>query len=72
MDPNANLGEQDAILTRWIGDPWSIDLARLAALRRALRAWLESGGFPPEWSEYPTAARYYNGRTRYRLRSATE
>ena len=53
MDPNANLREQDQLLTG------KGDAARLRELRMALRVWLTDGGFEPDWAAYPRAARYY-------------
>lgn len=35
------------------------DRSRLAELRSALTDWLHGGGFAPDWSRYPAAARYY-------------
>ena len=64
MDPNANLQEQEAILTNWT---IRADIARLRELRIALRDWLAAGGFEPTWTEYPIAARYYRGQRRYKL-----
>jgi hypothetical protein len=54
MDPNANLAEQERILT---SSP--IDRARLRELRDALREWLGNGGFAPDWARHPKAAKYY-------------
>jgi hypothetical protein len=55
MDPNANLAEQDDIVTgRTPGAS-----ARLRELRRALAGWLAGGGFAPDWLAHPAAAKYY-------------
>jgi hypothetical protein len=62
MDPNANLAEQDRIVTRRqaAGMLNRQDAARLRELRQALAAWLAGGGFPPDWRQAPRAARYYS------------
>lgn len=57
MDPNANIQEQERILTT--GEPARADRARLATLRAALREWIANGGFAPEWRTAPRASRYY-------------
>lgn len=57
MDPNANLREQEDILTTPHKDRY--DYARLRELRSALEDWLNYGGFEPVWSDYPLAARYF-------------
>jgi len=58
MDPNANLAEQDRILrARLPGE--RTDAGRLAELRAALAGWLHRGGFQPDWSACPTAARHW-------------
>lgn len=54
MDPNANLHEQDRILSQPTGayhdtESWH----RLDELRHALYDWLKRGGFAPEWDRYP-------------------
>lgn len=68
MDPDANLAEQEQILTRrrqyaQAGGPPSADerqdAARLRELRAALRAWLDAGGFAPDWTKAPLATKYY-------------
>jgi hypothetical protein len=68
MDPNANLQEQESILVYHaraiesgagvsaVGDS---DRARLAELRADLRAWLDGGGFEPDWAACPRASRYF-------------
>lgn len=55
MDPNANLAEQSQLLDASSND----DRRRRAELRRALQAWIAGGGFAPDWSKYPEAARAY-------------
>ena len=67
MDPNANLREQERILSRvpaeWPRKPLPrADRERLAELREALAHWLWADGFAPDWSACPLAAMYY-GRT---------
>jgi hypothetical protein len=61
MDPNANLMEQEIILTVYASG--SIIVARskyrLTELREALARWLDRGGFPPDWTRCPKAAKYY-------------
>lgn len=59
MDPNANLQEQERILTT------GGDRARLRELRVALGEWLEGGGFAPDWSQAPRAARAFKGYFQY-------
>lgn len=62
MDPNANLEEQERILTQWKDkDPRLVKLAerRLKELRDALGYWLDYGGFAPDWTKAPQAAKYY-------------
>lgn len=75
MDPNANLAEQEQLLSiaADITDPpyrrrtdgtlerrdRHID-RRLADLREALAEWLANGGFAPDWQAQPTAAKYYD------------
>jgi hypothetical protein len=73
MDPNANLKEQAEYLAWLAGWPHDrehrvghIDLrdrretrARLSQLRADLTDWLNAGGFAPDWTRYPAAARYY-------------
>lgn len=58
MDPNANLQNQQNLLSyieskRRRGDdiPASVR-SQLLEARRALRAWLTSGGFEPDWMAY--------------------
>lgn len=54
MDPNANLLEQERLLTAGHRrDP------RLWELRDALRQWLDRGGFAPDWSKAPHARLYW-------------
>jgi hypothetical protein len=66
MDPDANLIEQEQLLDAradWIAmlTPNQDDHAasRLRELRAALRGWLRAGGFEPDWTKAPTAARYF-------------
>ena len=62
MDPNANLAEQEDLLTRPLaGTNWTrnADRARLAELRQALSLWLSLGGFAPAWEACPHAAAWY-------------
>lgn len=64
MDPDANLAEQDAILAGAVRTaPQSpiTDAARdrLRELRHDLRRWIMRGGFEPDWTRYPLAARQY-------------
>lgn len=66
MDPNTNLQEQEQLLQE-ISEyaenpqhPACINArADLRELRRALHDWLNAGGFQPDWSKAPNAARYY-------------
>jgi len=60
MDPNANLQEQEEILNRY-GAPGQQmdDRYRLRELREALQVWIARGGFEPDWSKAPRAAKYY-------------
>jgi hypothetical protein len=55
MDPNANLAEQDRLLTA----ESNTDKRRRSELRRALLGWLTSGGFAPDWKKYPDATAAY-------------
>lgn len=65
MDPNANLQEQENILTTaWNrlparGTTKAQDRAELRELRRALVEWLRAGGFAPQWQKCPVASRYW-------------
>lgn len=63
MDPNANLQEQERILSDRPAPPAEphseIAAPRLRELRTALSAWLLRGGFEPDWTKAPKAARYY-------------
>lgn len=59
MDPNANLREQEQILTVPVLQRTPAQVARLGELRRALTGWLRRGGFEPAWSMCPLAARYF-------------
>lgn len=61
MDPNANLLEQEYILTHWKkGDGRRPVARRLYELRRALTDWRAAGGFDPDWSKAPHARTYYS------------
>lgn len=55
MDPNANLAEQASLL----GATSSHDKQRRSELRRALSLWLARGGFAPDWSKHPQAAKEF-------------
>jgi hypothetical protein len=58
MDPNANLQEQERILiARAPGT--RTDAGRLTELRAALFAWLHGGGFQPDWTTAPRAAKHF-------------
>lgn len=61
MDPNANLQEQERILTaRRSGNvARRYQAGRLRELRDALATWLHGGGFQPDWSKCPLAADYW-------------
>lgn len=62
MDPNANVQEQERILTQQIradGTLHNYDRYRLHDLCVALRDWLSRGGFEPDWSLAPNARKYY-------------
>jgi hypothetical protein len=65
MDPNANLAEQEA-LYHTVKDTLSLTIeqrrtrnARLRELRAALNEWIAGGGFEPDWSKAPKAARWF-------------
>lgn len=65
MDPNANLQEQERLIASMHRLPTTADLllkekrARLKELRVALVDWLKGGGFTPDWTQCPKAARYF-------------
>jgi hypothetical protein len=71
MDPNANLAEQERILTYTNEAKWAVfggkDIAQgrrraareLSELRWALYGWLQAKGFAPDWSKAPNARQYY-------------
>lgn len=65
MDPNANLAEQETLLTtlrankRTTARNNAARSRRLTELQEALTAWLRNGGCEPDWSKCPNAARYY-------------
>lgn len=71
MDPNANLAEQERLLTA--GDMTLRTIfggattiindrrmnERLIDLRQALYDWIRNGGFEPDWTAAPNARTYY-------------
>lgn len=63
MDPNANLREQEEILTALATTLKGIGAKtvrrRLRELRDALTGWLQGQGFAPDWAKCPKAAKYY-------------
>jgi hypothetical protein len=72
MDPNANLQEQERILDRFSASTGTLDKRtrniiaslstdheRLWDLRQALYDWIRDGGFQPDWTLAPNAAKYY-------------
>lgn len=59
MDPNANLQEQQQIITIPFSERTKEQSARLIELRKALRRWIEAGGFEPAWHSFPRASEYY-------------
>lgn len=61
MDPNANLQEQEHLLTHRSSDRTvaSDERTLLHDLRKALWAWLRKGGFEPRWSECPRARQHF-------------
>lgn len=59
MDPNANLQEQQRIITIPFAERTKEQSARLIELRKALRSWIAAGGFEPTWHSAPRAAEYY-------------
>jgi hypothetical protein len=67
MDPNANLRMQENLLAD-LNLPYVPASVRrtyrqeLNALRAHLRTWLNGGGFEPDWSACPMAAKFF-GRT---------
>lgn len=78
MDPNANLAEQESILTvlaQPSRESCDADINRrerrdrhqlqadLRQYRQFLATWLADGGREPTWAKYPRAAKYY--RTRF-------
>lgn len=63
MDPNANLKEQSELLEAQD----RADISRRAELRRALLEWLCGGGYAPDWTLHPAAAKAYK---RWRSQSA--
>lgn len=61
MDPNANLAEQARLLSPELSIR---DRRRRSELRQALRDWLTTGGFAPDWAKYPDATKAYRAWTR--------
>lgn len=68
MDPNANLLEQEQLITRIASVDHSsseavvgsnADVQRLAYLRISLKQWLQQDGFEPDWAKGPRARRFY-------------
>lgn len=66
MDPNANLREQEEILTEIDNLPTNRHRKgerrlrpRLIELRQALIRWLSDGGFEPDWTKAPKASIYF-------------
>jgi hypothetical protein len=61
MDPNANLRRQEYILDILFMTVTGRkdNRAELAELRAALRDWLKSGGFQPDWADCPLAAKWF-------------
>lgn len=69
MDPNANLAEQEAALTRHsaacneANDRSAREVCicadDIATLRAGLTRWLRKGGFDPDWTKAPNARKYY-------------
>lgn len=64
MDPNANLKEQQELLTATSND----DKRRRRELREALQGWLDHKGFAPTWTDYPEATKAFRVWQRSRLR----
>lgn len=66
MDPNANLAEQEELLQE-IAEyganthhPGCVNATDdLLVLRLQLGEWIDTGGFSPDWSKAPNAARWY-------------
>jgi hypothetical protein len=64
MDPNANLRMQENLLAD-LNLPYVPASVRrtyrqeLNALRAHLRTWLNGGGFEPDWSACPMAAKFF-------------
>jgi len=60
MDPNANLAHQDRLVTAAATQPiHNYDRYALFDLRQALREWLLSGGYQPDWQRYPAGTASY-------------
>ncbi len=65
MDPNANLAEQEELLQEMSeyddhAHPAYINAdADLSELRDELMTWIKRGGFLPDWTKAPNAARYF-------------
>lgn len=64
MDPDANLADQEWTIAE-LDDRELLPHARrekkaeLTELRYALADWLRAGGFQPDWTIAPRAAKYY-------------
>ena len=56
MDPNANLSEQQRIVSIPPSERTSEQKRRLSELRAVLKGWLRGGGFAPKWEAHPDAA----------------
>lgn len=60
MDPNANLQEQERLIEQHVQAFGRVrPSSDLRELQSALREWLDRGGFAPDWSQAPRAAKYY-------------
>lgn len=66
MDPNANLRDQEELLQEideYDDNPGHparhLAIDDLRAARAGLSDWLARGGFEPDWSKAPNAAKYY-------------
>ena len=66
MDPNAALQELDSLQAEYAQlsrGPYTAERQaaadRICELREALTVWLARGGFAPDWTTGPRAARYF-------------
>ena len=62
MDPNQNLRDQERILHKRKTEthlPSNYGAVRLTVLRQALAGWLARGGFEPDWTTCPMAAKAF-------------